>query len=50
MTAKDANTGVRRTGGIISEAYKSFLYDNVERLVLNVFIDDDVSHMLQRST
>ena len=50
LTAKDANTGVTRTGKIVSEAYKSFLPDNVERLVLNVPIDNDVCHTLQRST
>ena len=45
LTATDANTGVRRTGKIIYEAYKSFIPDNVERLVLNVSIDDNVSHI-----
>ena len=46
LTATDANTGVRRTGKIISETYKSLLPDNMERLVLNVPIDDVVSHIL----
>ena len=44
LTVTNANTGVRRTGKIISEAYKSFLPENVERLVLNVPVDD-VSHI-----
>ena len=58
LTATDANAGVRRTGKMIFEAYKSLLPDNVERLVLNVPIDDNVFHIpssfipsiLQRST
>jgi len=45
LTVTNANTGVRRIGKIISEAYRSFLPDNGKRLVLSVFIDDDVSHI-----
>ena len=43
LTATNANAGVRRTGKMIFEAYKSLLPDNVERLALNVPMDDDVS-------
>ena len=46
MTARDVNIGVRRTGKIISEAYKILLPDNMERLVLNVPIDNVVSYIL----
>jgi len=45
LTARDASARVRRTGKIVFETYKRLLPDNVERLVLNVSIDDDVSHI-----